>query len=91
MAEYDRHPRIGGFGVRYKFGGGPGAPEPTPPPPTELDPAVVLAKSDFRERQRRLRGRAASGQSTPGGLRASRETTEILNLSLQDTLGLRAR
>lgn len=89
MADYDRHPRIGGLNVRYGFGGGggPKAPKPLPPPPTELDPAVVLAKSDFKERQRRLRGRAASVQTTAGGLQSSRQTTEILNLGLRDKLG----
>lgn len=87
--EYDRHPRIGGPNVRYGFGDGaaPEAPKPAPPPPTELDPAVVLAKADFRERQRQLRGRAASVQTTPGARQASRQTTEILSLGLRDKLG----
>lgn len=63
--DYNRHPRLGGIMVCYKFGGGGGAPKFTPaaapePVPRRVEVDVAAAEKEERDLAAKRRGRSRS-------------------------------
>ncbi len=80
----DRHPRLGGSRVCYKFGGGGGAPKlpPAPDPvPRRVEVDVAAAEKEERELAGRRRGRLRSVLTRGIDLQqANTSQTELLGL-----------
>lgn len=69
-----KDPLYGDIRMCFFGGGGGGIPDPKPIPvaPTRVEPEVVAAKQNLREKMLRAQGRAASREQQPGFLTQSK-------------------